>query len=91
MICDAEKRAAVQALTPEDSPPVDCAKSIRARFEVIEKIVDLSVPLRRPKRRTPNREVEQDIFDAHLARQALAEHDEIQPYSEFRKDLGLAE
>lgn len=35
------------------------ATSIRAPFEVIEKIADLSRPLRRPARRTPSRDVEE--------------------------------
>jgi hypothetical protein len=65
------------------------AISVSAPFEVIRKVANLSVPLRRPKRRCPSRENEQDYLDADAATEALKDTEGISPYSEFRSELGL--
>jgi hypothetical protein len=90
MICEAKKQAAYSAEALTTPATVENrAVSIRASFNAISKIAGLAIPLRRPNRRQPSREVEQEYADAHLAKQALADVEGIVPYSEFRKELGL--
>jgi hypothetical protein len=65
------------------------AISVSTPFDVIRKIANLSIPLRRPKRRCPSRENEQDYLDADAAIKALKDTEGISPYNEFRSELGL--
>lgn len=94
MICEAEKVAAIEAESPANpATPVgrDVAISISASFDEISAVVDLGVPLRRPARRQPSRDIEQQLADGELAKQALLNSAENVNYHEFRKELGLGE
>ena len=46
----------IAARSVDDIPQEGYAFSMRTSFEAIEKIADLSIPLRRPKRTTPTTE-----------------------------------
>lgn len=88
MACVAEKKAAYQA-TPVERQNI--AVSIRASFDSISEIADLSIPLRRPARVCPSLEAEQEYVDTVLASEALADTGSVIPYDVCRKELGLSE
>jgi len=60
MICEAETKAACSVQSPENGQG-EYAHSILAPFDLISKLVDLSVPLRRPNRTGPLPTLQQEL------------------------------
>jgi hypothetical protein len=89
MICEAKTIAAQPPSHP--IPSDDSAVSIRASWDAVRHVRGLEIPLRRPNRRQPSKELEQQYVDLELARQALADTAGIKTYVEFRQELGLGE
>lgn len=87
MLCEAQQQAAIPAVRSVNGG--NYAVSIKPDFEAIAAFADLSVPMRRPAKRFPSREVEQEYSDALAARKALSANDETVNYDELRQELGL--
>lgn len=89
MICEATKVAAQPIEASRSESGENIAVSVRVSFEQISSVADLNTPLRRPARRCPSREFEQDYADLIAARVALAADEEVCDYQDFRKEAGL--
>lgn len=87
MLSVAEQKAAVPA-----APTTifgNYAVSIKPRFDAIAAFADLIVPVRRPAKRYPSREVEQEYADALAAKNALSDVSGTASYDDLRQELGL--
>ncbi len=85
----ATKKAAVRFVQSGTAQEKSDAVTIKGSFDQIAKVIDLSVPLRRPARRCPSSDAEQAYLDAEAARAALRDAGEVTRYSEFRKEIGM--
>jgi hypothetical protein len=84
----AEKVAAQNANAATDNK---CAISTSTPYELIEHLPGMDLPLRRPSRCQPSKEIEQMCVDAEAARNALQDQESMMPYEEFRREIGLNE
>jgi hypothetical protein len=90
VVAQEEKVNRVELELLGDVPP-NVAVSVRAPWDKVKDLADLSIPLRRPARTKPSREVEQEWSDIEAAKNALADTAGIVSYKDFRGKLKAGE